>query len=60
MSDNPDTTPLLDFEEARHRRRHELDEQRLMRMREAFVKALPLPTTKVHKKKGTGKKGKKR
>jgi len=32
----------------------------LMRMREAFAKALPLPTTKVHKKKGTGKKGKKR
>ncbi|BDX20603.1 hypothetical protein SAMN05216586_11149 [Halopseudomonas aestusnigri] len=57
MTDKHDTPAVIDFAEARRQRIHDIHDARLEAMRDAFSRALPLPSGKAGGKKR--KKGKK-
>ena len=60
MSDQTESAAVIDLQQERHTRRHELHEARLAKVRSAFEKALPLPTPKVSKSRRSKKKKPKR
>lgn len=57
MNDDTSRDNLVDLQQARALRRHDLDEARLQRVRRAFEQALPLPGKAAARGKN-GKKGK--
>lgn len=57
MTENSDAPVVIDLAEARRQRIHDIHDARLEAMRDAFARALPLPSGKTGAKKR--KKGKK-
>lgn len=57
--DNAASDNLVDLQQARQLRQHDLNEARLQRMRQAFERALPLAGRKPAASGQKGKKGKK-
>lgn len=49
MADRSEPPAIIDLQQARDERRHDLNEARLARVRAAFEKALPLPGPKSSK-----------
>ncbi|SDU17792.1 hypothetical protein [Halopseudomonas salegens] len=56
MSTDKAPDNLVDLQQARQERRHDLNEARLQRVRQAFEQALPLPGRKSSAAKKKGKK----
>lgn len=57
MADPSEPPAIIDLQQARDERRHDLHEARLAKVRAAFEKALPLPDSKPSKRR-RGKKNK--
>lgn len=47
---------LIDFSQEREKRVHDLKEKRLLEVRDAFERAMPMPSSKPRAKKKKGKK----
>lgn len=60
MSEQPESAPVIDLAEARRSRLHDIHEARLLEVRAAFEKALPLPAKPKRSGKKKPKKPKKR
>lgn len=60
MSDPFESASVIDLAEARRDRLHDIKEARLLKVRDAFEKAFPLPAARSVKPRRTKKKTKKR
>lgn len=60
MADQSEPPAIVDLQQARDERRHDLNEARLAKVRAAFEKALPLPGSKSSKPRRSKKKKPKR
>lgn len=60
MSRPPESATVVDLAEARRDRLHDIHEARLVKVRDAFEKAFPLPAAPAAKKRRSRKKAKKR